>query len=204
MMTSYFITGMGTGVGKTVTAAALMQYFQADYWKPIQAGDLHFSDTMMAASLVDAHLTFHPERYRLKLAASPHKSAAEEKITMCLDDFECPQTSNRLLIEGAGGLFVPISQEHFMIDLIQKFEFPVILVVQDYLGCINHTLLSIQALLQRKLKIAYLVFNGEFDVYTAQIITQHLPLGVNIIHLPFCEVLNATTLKEFIKIFNLK
>ncbi len=204
MATSYFITGIGTAIGKTFTSAVLMQYFQADYWKPIQSGDLDFSDSMAVASLVDPHLIFHPERYKLQLAASPHKSAAKEQINIKLEDFQLPETSNRLLVEGAGGLFVPISQDLFMIDLIQKLQLPVILVTKNYLGCINHTILSIQALLQRQIKIAYLVFNGNFDMDTQQILTRHLPEGVEIIQLPFCEALNPSTVKEITKTLNIK
>lgn len=89
-----FVTGIGTEVGKTVCSAILVQYFKADYWKPIQSGDLHFSDSMKIKNWVGENVVIHPEAYRLKLAASPHQSAAEEGISIHVNDFKLPETQN--------------------------------------------------------------------------------------------------------------
>jgi dethiobiotin synthetase len=157
-----FITGISTNVGKTVVSAILTQAWQADYWKPVQAGDLEHTDTQKVAAWVQNPKTrIHPETYRLNTPASPHYAAAMDKIQMRLADFQPPQTSNRLVIEGAGGLFVPLNDQAFIIDLIQHLEAQAVLVVGDYLGGINHTLLSVQALQMRQIPILGLVFNGD-------------------------------------------
>lgn len=197
-MDKLFVTGIGTGVGKTVAAAFLMQYFKADYWKPIQSGDLHYTDSMAVRDLVDKALIIHPEGVKFKEPASPHQSAAMEGKAIKWADFTLPKTANMLLIEGAGGLFVPINQEEFMIDFIAEKQLPVALVIRNYLGCINHTLLSVQALLQRGISIAYAVMNGTFVPATEEIILHHLPKDTPIIRLPEFNPLNSTTLKQAI------
>lgn len=92
-----FITGIGTEIGKTVCSAILTKYFKADYWKPIQSGDLHFSDSMKIKEWVSENVIIHPERYRLKLAASPHQSASEEGVLINSNDFKLPETQNNLI-----------------------------------------------------------------------------------------------------------
>lgn len=156
-----FVTGIGTEVGKTVTAALLVRALQADYWKPIQSGDLGYTDTMKVEAWAgEAAGTVHPERYRLNLPMSPHASAADDGITIQLQDFELPQTDNFLVVEGAGGLQVPLNDHDCIIDLIAQLGLPVVLVSRHYLGSINHTLLSVEALRHRGIPIAGLTFNG--------------------------------------------
>jgi dethiobiotin synthetase len=146
-MKQLFVTGISTEVGKTVVSSILTEYLQADYWKPIQSGDLHLSDTMKVQSLVSNSKTvFHPERYRLQSPLSPHASAEIDGIQISLNDFELPQTENNLIVEGAGGLFVPLNEKDTVIDLIERLKLPVVLVSRNYLGSINHTMLSIEAL----------------------------------------------------------
>ena len=168
-----FVTGIGTGIGKTVISAVLVDKFKADYWKPIQSGDLHDSDSMKVKALSEGTL-IHKERYALEIPASPHESAEREGITMELTDFTLPETDNNLIVEGAGGLFVPINSGVYMIDLIAHLNLPVVLVARDYLGCINHTILSIEALKSRGIPIAYLVFNGEFNPYSVEAIKREI------------------------------
>ncbi|MDR7130200.1 dethiobiotin synthetase [Algoriphagus sp. 4150] len=189
-----FITGIGTGVGKTVVSAILTQYLQATYWKPIQAGDLHQSDSMFVRTLIDRHLIVHPERYCLQLPASPHQAAASENISINLSDFELPQIQNSLVVEGAGGLFVPLNNHSFLIDLIEQFRLPAVLVVRDYLGCINHTILSVQALQYRNIPIAYVVFNGTFNQATKEIIKKHIPAEVKLLELPEIDQINKESI----------
>ncbi|MHC5201586.1 dethiobiotin synthase [Myroides sp. LJL119] len=205
-MHQYFITGIGTEIGKTLTSAILVQYFKASYFKPIQSGDLNKSDTMRIKELCEDLKHAYLETYALKLASSPHKSAALENITIDLDTICIPKTSHNLIIEGAGGLFVPCNQQHFIIDLIQNLKLPVILVVKDYLGCINHTILSVSALQSRGINLKYVVFNGDFDVSTKQIIIKHLPKGTSIIEIPFLNQIDRKTILETannLKIYNL-
>lgn len=191
-----FVTGIGTGVGKTICAAILVEYLQADYWKPIQSGDLEQSDSMQVKQLVNEDILIHPERYRLKLAASPHKSAAQEHVTIQLDDFNLPETDNHLIIEGAGGLFVPLSDSVYVRDLIQRLALPVVLVTRDYLGCINHTLLTLKALKEDHIPIAYFVFNGLFDPDAKRAITNFLDKNTCILQLPDIKTFDRDTIQQ--------
>lgn len=161
-MKKYFISGIGTDVGKTVVSAVLTEALEADYWKPVQAGDLDFGDNDRVKSLVsNPKSVFHPERYRLNTPASPHYAAELDGIEISLSDFSIPQTDNNLLIEGAGGLMVPLNAKDSVADLIKYFNVPVILVSRNYLGSINHTMLSIELLKHKGIEIAGIVFNGQ-------------------------------------------
>lgn len=182
-----FVTGIGTEVGKTVCSAVLTKYFNADYWKPVQSGDLDFSDRMKIKNWVGENTICHSETYRFQLAASPHQSAKEEEIIIDLNEFKLPETQNNLIIEGAGGLMVPLNDNDFMIDLIEKLNIPVALVVRNYLGCINHTLLSILALKQKSIKLKYLILNGNFPFETERIICENIQSKTKIIRIPDIE-----------------
>src|SRR4051812_32249696 len=138
-----FITGIGTGVGKTIISAIVTEKLKADYWKPIQSGDLDNSDTLKVRDLVSNKTTrFYPETYRLTQPFSPHKSAAIDNVVIDIQTIIPPKTDNQLIIEGAGGLMVPLNDNALIIDLIKQLNAQVILVSQNYLGSINHTLLS--------------------------------------------------------------
>ena len=106
---AYFITGIGTDVGKTVVSSIFAQALKATYWKPVQAGDLDFSDTMKVQANCTEDVKFLPEKYRLKTAASPHLAAQLDGVEIQLSDFQLPDVATNLLIEGAGGLFVPLN-----------------------------------------------------------------------------------------------
>jgi dethiobiotin synthetase len=161
-MKSYFITGIGTDVGKTIISAILTESLEADYWKPIQSGDLDFGDRDRVKALIKNSKTFfHPEAYRLNTPASPHYSAEIDGIRIDLNEICIPDTQNNLIIEGAGGIYVPLNEKDTVLDLIKKLNIPVILVSRNYLGSINHTMLSINALKQNNIEIAGIIFNGE-------------------------------------------
>lgn len=192
----FFVTGIGTGVGKTVVSAVLAQYYQASYWKPIQSGDLARSDSMEVGRLIDSHLNIYPERFRLRLAASPHQSAAEEGLHVRLSDFKLPVTDGPLVVEGAGGLFVPVNDQDFMIDLIRQLQLPAVLVVRDYLGCINHTLLSLRALQSADVPVASMVFNGTFNPATRNILVKHCPGVAAIFDLPDLACLDKEAVQK--------
>jgi dethiobiotin synthetase len=172
-----FVTGIGTGIGKTLVSAALVEKLKADYWKPVQSGDLEISDTKTLKSLISNSVSvFHPETYRLTQPFSPHKSAAIDKITIDENKFVLPKTDNTLIVEGAGGLMVPLNDRFLIIDLIKNLHIPVILVTQNYLGSINHTLLSVDALKQRGIPIKGIIFNGVKDIYSKEYILEYTGL----------------------------
>lgn len=155
-MKKYFVTGIDTDSGKTVASAILTTKLNADYWKPVQAGFPTDSDTVK--DLIDSQ-TVHPEGIILQAPMSPHAAAKLENIDLNIDQFEVPETDNTLIIEGAGGLMVPINDQDFVIDLAKKFEAQVILVSRNYLGSINHTMLSINYLQRNNFDIAGIIFN---------------------------------------------
>lgn len=189
-----FITGIGTGVGKTVVCAILTESLQADYWKPVQSGDLDNSDTMKVQSLItNTKTVFHPETYRLSQPFSPHKSAHLDGLTIDLAKFILPNTSNTLIIEGAGGLMVPLNNKDLMVDLIQKLSAEVVLVVQNYLGSINHSLLSLQILYGRNIAVKAIVFSGERDYYSEEIIMSHSK-GEPTIFIPLLRALDKESI----------
>lgn len=165
-----FITGIGTDVGKTITSAIFTEALQADYWKPIQAGDLHFSDSDKIKSLISNSKTkIHANSYALQTPASPHLAAAIDGISIELKKIIEPTTKNHLVVEGAGGVFVPLNETETVMDLIQP-DYKVIVVSRHYLGSINHTLLTIEALQNRKITIAGIVFSGDEYPSTESII----------------------------------
>lgn len=193
-MKPLFITGIGTDIGKTVVSAILVEKLKADYWKPVQSGELDNSDTMKVRRLVANKLTvFHPEAYRLTQPFSPHKSAELDGVEIAMDQIVPPATTRQLLIEGAGGLMVPLNNNGDMIiDLIKKLDAEVVLVSKNYLGSINHTLLSIDALESRGIKIKVLVFNGDADSYSESIIQAHFKEDrPSIVHIPHLPALDA-------------
>ena len=152
--TPYFITAIDTDVGKTIVSAILVEALKADYWKPIQAGNLEDSDTMTVQSLISNSTSqFYSETYRLNTPASPHYAAEIDGLQLEVRSIQLPKTSNQLIVEGAGGLFVPINDKALLIDLMQDLNIPVILVIKNYLGSINHSLSSIYALQQKNIPI---------------------------------------------------
>lgn len=173
-MAKYFITGIGTGIGKTLISAILTEKLKADYWKPIQSGDLDTSDSITIGSLISNNETvIHPESYRLTQPLSPHLSAKLDGIEIDLNKINMPLTNNDLIIEGAGGLMVPLNEKELIIDLIKKLNVEVILVSQNYLGSINHTLLSVNLLKQYEIPIKGIIFNGDENVETERYIQQY-------------------------------
>ncbi len=166
-----FITGIGTNVGKTVVSAILTEAFQADYWKPIQSGVVDGKDSDTVKSLISNTKTvFHPEKYLLQEPLSPHFAAKLDGIKIELDKILLPKTANHLIIEGAGGLLVPINDTQYVIDIAKQFGCEIVLVISSYLGCINHSLLSIDYLKRNNFKIKAMVFNGEFELEVKQAI----------------------------------
>jgi len=155
-----FITGIGTDVGKTIASAIITEALEADYWKPVQAGDIDNSDSHKVQRLISNTKTrVFPNSYALNTPASPHLAAQLDSVVIETSNIIEPQTANHLIIEGAGGIFVPLNDKDTIIDLIRP-DYKVIIVSRHYLGSINHTLLTIEALRQRNVVIGGIIFNG--------------------------------------------
>ncbi|HTM97161.1 MAG TPA: dethiobiotin synthase [Pedobacter sp.] len=196
MSESYFITGIGTGIGKTITSAVLTEKLQADYWKPIQSGDLDQSDSLMVQSLLsNSKSKIHPEQYRLNHPLSPHLSAELDGVKIDLASFKLPETSNSLIVEGAGGLMVPLNDQHLILDLIKKLNLKVILISQSYLGSINHTLLTVNTLKQHNIFIKGIIFNGEPNQESEKYILNYTSLD----HIGNIPPLNILSKENIIK-----
>ena len=170
MKQSYFITGIDTEVGKTMISAIVTEALEADYWKPIQAGDLDNSDTHKVERLISNKKTkFHKNAFALKTPMSPHAAAEIDGVQVSSKTIIRPETDNNLVVEGAGGLLVPISDSETIADLINPDD-KVILVSRHYLGSINHTLLSIEALRSRGLDCFGIIYSGNETKTTEDII----------------------------------
>jgi len=162
MKTDFAVLGIHTGVGKTVCSAVITEALQCDYWKPVQAGDLNNSDTIRVSRMVSNKITtIHPEAYRLTQPMSPHAAAAIDGVNYNLNSFVMPASSNSVLLETAGGVMSPLSDEHTMIDLVNHLQLPAILVVRHYLGSINHSMLCLEVLRQRKIPLLGVIVSGD-------------------------------------------
>jgi dethiobiotin synthetase len=180
-MRPIFITGIGTDVGKTLVAAILTEALQAQYWKPVQAGYADGTDSQWVSGMIsDPQGRVHPEAYRLSLAASPHIAAREEGIRIDLEKIvanylqlaacSLRPISTPLIIEGAGGLLVPLNDTEFVIDLAARLDAPVLLVSRNYLGSINHSLLTAAVCKSRGLRVAGWIFNDQYLDYEEEIV----------------------------------
>jgi dethiobiotin synthetase len=200
-MRKIFIAGIGTDVGKTVVSSVFTEAFKADYWKPVQTGSFFSTDTAQVQKWVsNTESKFHPEAFLLKQYMSPHAAAALEDIEINLDSLKLPETNNTLIIEGAGGLMVPLNRKEFMVDIIKKFDAEVVLVIQNYLGSINHSLLSIDALKSRGVKMLGIVINGPANEHSEQIILEYSGLKLlGRIHKE--KELNSEVISQYAKAF---
>ncbi|MGK0427017.1 MAG: dethiobiotin synthetase [Ulvibacter sp.] len=170
MNSTYFITGIGTDVGKTIVSAVLVEALEADYWKPIQAGELNNSDSINVERLVSNSTTkFHKSAFNLETPMSPHGAATIDGVSIETNKINRPITKNTLVIEGAGGLLVPLSDSETVLDLIKPMD-KVVVVSRHYLGSINHTLLTLEILKQRKIDVLGIIFNGDENKSTESII----------------------------------
>lgn len=200
-----FITGIGTNVGKTIVSAVLTEALQADYWKPIQSGIVEGKDSDTVKSFIsNAKSVFHPETYLLNEPLSPHFAAKLDGVTIELDKIKSHfvrlsgvevKSNNHLIIEGAGGLLVPINDTQYVIDIAKQLDCEIVLVISSYLGCINHSLLSIDYLKRNNFKIKALVFNGEFETEVKQAIVNYYP-NLTIIDIPTLNIVNKSQIKE--------
>jgi dethiobiotin synthetase len=174
MKAPIFITGTGTNVGKTIASIIIVNALDAQYWKPVQAGIDKKTDSQRIKKLSTHKTIIHPETYKLKLAASPHIAAREEGLRIDLDKIvshyrELQTAGCQLVIEGAGGLLVPLNEDEKVIDLVRKLNAKVILVSRNYLGSINHSLLTAEVCRHHSLDVAGWIFNDDYMEYEDEI-----------------------------------
>lgn len=171
----FFVTGTDTGVGKSVISAWLLHRWDGIYWKPVQSGaGFEESDTALVQRLSGfPEERFHPSVYTLALPRSPHEAARHEGVVIRMERLTLPVASRPWIVEGAGGIFVPLNETHFMLDLMVQLGLPVILVARTALGTINHTLLSLAALRSRGLVVAGVILNGAPDAENRRAIAQY-------------------------------
>ena len=192
------IAGIHTGIGKTLCSAILCEAFGYDYWKPIQAGDLDNSDSIFIQNHVShSKCIIHPEAYRFQTAASPHFAADTEGVVIEKEKLKLPLTNNNLIVETAGGIMSPLGKNFLNIDLIKHLNLPVVLVSENYLGSINHTLMSVFALKQEKIPIKGIVFNGDVVQSSVDYILEHTQLPL-LFSIPRMADLNKEKVKEFV------
>ena len=195
-MNTYFITGIGTEVGKTIASAIVTEALEADYWKPIQAGDLEHSDTHKVEEMIsNSRTVFHPNSFALKTPMSPHAAAEIDGVEISSEAIKQPETQNDLVIEGAGGLLVPVSHTQTIADLIKR-NHKVILVSRHYLGSINHTLLTAEALKRRGLNCIGIIFSGDKNPSTEEIIQEMTGLPV-LLRIAQENTFDKSTIKKY-------
>lgn len=189
-----FITGIGTNVGKTVVSAVLCEALQADYWKPVQSGTEEGRDVDTVRLLISNTKTvFHTSAYELKLPASPNIAASAENTVVELEKLKIPKTENRLIIEGAGGLLVPLTHEKTYLDFVTANKLSVVVVISSYLGCINHTLLTFEVLQKHNVPVRFAVLNGTFDEEVKKTL-------LRFVNVPFITIVQSESVtKDFIK-----
>lgn len=203
-MQNYIIAGIGTEIGKTIASAILTEYLQSDYWKPIQSGSIENTDSQTVKTLISNSKTvFHPEAYLLKEPLSPHAAADLENIEIVLDKIALPQSTNRILVEMAGGVMTPINHHQTNLDLIKKLDLPIILVIKNYLGSINHSMLTIKILQANGINIKGLIFNGEVNHYSEKFIVENTQLPV-LAHFPHLSVLSSENIFKLVQNLDLK
>lgn len=195
-MNKYFITGIGTEVGKTVVSAIITEALEADYWKPVQAGDLEYSDSHKVKELIsNSRTVFHPNSFALKTPMSPHAAADIDGVRITAEKIKEPETSNNLVIEGAGGLLVPVNNEQTIAHII-KPDHKVILVSRHYLGSINHTLLTVEAMKKRGLNCIGIIFNGAENPSTEEVILKMTGLPV-LLRIAEEKTIDRETVKKY-------
>jgi dethiobiotin synthetase len=193
---SFIVTGTDTGIGKTVASAMLVQALGYNYWKPLQSGiEEGGVDTRRVQKMTNLpDERFLPEAYVLSEPLSPHRAAELDGVSIDLKNLTLPRSDNPLIIEGAGGLHVPITRENLQINQFAKWELPVILCARTGLGTINHTLLSIEALWTREIDILGLIFIGENNDDNIRTIAEYADEKV-LGHIPLLETLDAQSLQ---------
>ena len=198
-MNGYFITGTDTGVGKTLASAVLTYVLKGCYWKPIESGiadeEPSVSQVQQLTEFPPEH--FYPSSYLLKASLAPAEAAALEGVSINIDHCELPKTNKTMIVEGAGGIYVPLNEKETMLDLIRKLALPVIIVARGTLGTINHTLLTIEGLRQNNLPIHGVVFSGELNPANQKAIEKWGQVRT-LFHMPLFDRIDAPTIQRWI------
>lgn len=192
----YAVTGIGTDVGKTVVSAILSEALEAHYWKPIQAGDLDFSDTKKIQKYCSNKVRVMQERFALSQPMSPHAAAEIDNVNISLSDFKVPEVEENLIVEGAGGLMVPFNNKaETYLDLFKHFKLPAIIVSRHYLGSINHTMLTIELMQREGIEIAGIIYVGDENQTTESIIADKYAIPV-IYRVPMAKEITPNFIQE--------
>lgn len=196
-MKKVVVAGIGTNVGKTVISAILCESLGADYWKPVQAGLVPATDTQSVKDLISNTSTvLFPESYSLTSPMSPHAAASIDGVHISLEKLQLPESDKLLVVEPAGGLMVPLNEDILVADLIRRWNAPVILVSRNYLGSINHTLLSVHLLRSYSIRLLGIVFNGEPNQQSESYILNYT--GATCLgRLPNLDEVNRQTVKKY-------
>ncbi|MEL6537930.1 MAG: dethiobiotin synthase [Bacteroidota bacterium] len=202
MNSRYFVTAIGTDSGKTLISAILTQAVEGDYWKPIQAGLPRDTDTVQNL-LVGEETNCFEEAYLLHTPCSPHEAAAIDGITIRIPEVKAPETDRTLVVEGAGGMLVPLNDEDMVIDLAAHLNCEVILVSNLYLGSINHTLLTVSELKRRGLPVKGIIFNGPSNPESERIILHHAGWPC-LLRIPQLEEVTPTVVLQYADILREK
>jgi dethiobiotin synthetase len=193
------VAGIDTAVGKTIVSMILTTLLNGDYWKPIQCGDEENSDTATVKKWLDTTIhTIHPPTYSLKAPLSPHHAARLENTLISLDSITLPQTTRPLIIEGVGGICVPLTSKISSLDLFKSWDCLWVIVSKHYLGSINHTLLTVEVLKTLCLPILGIIFNGEHNPYSESAILEisQVPILGRLLHETY---LNPKTIQRYAK-----
>ena len=195
-MKGFAIAGIGTDVGKTVVSAIVTEAVEGCYFKPVQAGDLDNSDSIKVRKWCSDKVVISTERFRLTEPMAPHKAAELDGVEIRLSDIEFPKTDQPLILEGAGGVLVPLNEKgDTILDVYKKSKLPIILVSRHYLGSINHTLLTIQAIKAAGLSLAGIIYVGDESEHTEHII-EKLTSVKSLGRVPIASEVNSTFIKE--------
>ena len=194
-MSGFFVTGTDTEVGKTLVSAWLLTQLEGTYWKPIQAGTVPTTDSATVQLLAELPVSrVLPESYLLPEPMAPHEAARRANVAMDMEKLRLPPHDGLVVVEGAGGLMVPIADGAYMIDLADSLDLPIILVARSTLGTINHTLLSLEAIRRRGLPLAGIVISGPESPHNRAAIERFGQVEV-IAEIPFLETVSRDTLK---------
>lgn len=196
MSQQYIVTGIGTDVGKTVVSAILSEALKATYWKPIQAGDLDNSDSIKVNKWTTENVIVLEEKYRLSAPMSPHAAAKIDGVEIQITDIQKPELEGNLILEGAGGIMVPINQKgDTYLDVFEQLKLPVIVVSKNYLGSINHTLMTIEMLQHRGIEIKGIIFSGASNEDSESIILSKTKLTC-LARIPEASEVNETFVQQ--------
>lgn len=197
---NYFVTAIGTGCGKTLASAIICEKTGFDYWKPIQSGTEDMDSLSVRNLISNPKTSIHPEKYILKTPVSPHQSAEMDGIKIDLEDIIKPKNAENLIIEGAGGVLVPLNYSgDFVIDIAKKMNAEVVLVSSLYLGSINHTLLTFNELKSKNIKIKGIIFNGISNKASERIICEYTQLDC-LLHINQEENISKEIIKKYAKV----